>query len=234
VQARVDIGLPGSDAHGVLQRLFDTHIVVARYMLDHLDQVGRSCVTVARTAPHAAPEALDRFMGWVGDDPDGVGIAAHLAAIVSEHRDEHAAAIDGYLRSLVGPPLGPATVAADAMRGLARCAEMCGDRAGARRWAAGAVATLAGWPGPALDESVRLLRQLGGRPPRSGASAVLTDRELEVALLVSRGLTNVQIGRQLIISSRTVGVHVRHILDKIGAANRAEIAAYVVRAQLVS
>ena len=63
---------------------------------------------------------------------------------------------------------------------------------------------------------------------------MLTDREREVAVLVSRGLTNIEIGRALNVSPRTVRVHVRHMLVKLGAAKRAEIAAYAVRESLAS
>jgi len=49
---------------------------------------------------------------------------------------------------------------------------------------------------------------------------VLTPREREVLELLSRGLTNVEIGRLLYISPSTAKVHVRHILRKLGARNR--------------
>ena len=61
---------------------------------------------------------------------------------------------------------------------------------------------------------------------------LLSDREREVAVQVSRGLTNIEIGAALHISPRTVSVHVGHILDKLGAATRAEIAAYAARQRL--
>jgi DNA-binding CsgD family transcriptional regulator len=53
----------------------------------------------------------------------------------------------------------------------------------------------------------------------------LTDREAQVLRLVAAGLTNSQIGEKLFISRNTVATHLRHILDKLGAANRAEATA---------
>ena len=58
----------------------------------------------------------------------------------------------------------------------------------------------------------------------------LTAREAEVLTLLSRGRTDREIAAALVISVRTVGVHVSHILQKLGAANRIEAAALAHRA----
>jgi ATP/maltotriose-dependent transcriptional regulator MalT len=52
----------------------------------------------------------------------------------------------------------------------------------------------------------------------------LSPREREVAELISVGLTNREIAESLIISEATVKVHVRHILEKLGARSRVEVA----------
>ena len=64
----------------------------------------------------------------------------------------------------------------------------------------------------------------GGRrpPPWSPLSA----REFEVAQLVAAGLTNRQIAEQLVLAPKTISAHITHILTKLGAARRAEIAAW--------
>jgi DNA-binding CsgD family transcriptional regulator len=62
------------------------------------------------------------------------------------------------------------------------------------------------------------------------SAAALTAREREIASLISRGLTNRQIGLELSISERTVGAHVQNILNKLGVGNRAQIAAWSVAA----
>ena len=57
----------------------------------------------------------------------------------------------------------------------------------------------------------------------------LTDRELEVLRLLGAGLTNREISSSLFISQHTAGVHVSHILAKLGVANRAMAAAVAER-----
>ena len=57
----------------------------------------------------------------------------------------------------------------------------------------------------------------------------LTPREAEVLALVARGYTNREIAEALVISVRTAGVHVSHILRKLGVPNRREAAAVAHR-----
>lgn len=52
----------------------------------------------------------------------------------------------------------------------------------------------------------------------------LTARELEVLTLMTRGETNGAIAERLVVSPRTVTTHVERILEKLGAATRAEAA----------
>ncbi|WP_431280337.1 helix-turn-helix transcriptional regulator [Leifsonia poae] len=62
--------------------------------------------------------------------------------------------------------------------------------------------------------------------PRDDGTFPLTAREVEVARLVATGSTNRQIASSLSIAPKTVGSHIEHILAKLGAARRAEIAAW--------
>jgi ATP/maltotriose-dependent transcriptional regulator MalT len=61
----------------------------------------------------------------------------------------------------------------------------------------------------------------------------LTARELEVLEHVALGQTNREIAADLFISARTAGVHVSHILGKLGAATRTEAATAAHRLGLV-
>jgi DNA-binding NarL/FixJ family response regulator len=52
----------------------------------------------------------------------------------------------------------------------------------------------------------------------------LTPREREVLELLGWGRTNREIAQELVLSVRTVGLHVSHVLAKLGAGNRSEAA----------
>jgi DNA-binding CsgD family transcriptional regulator len=54
----------------------------------------------------------------------------------------------------------------------------------------------------------------------------LSEREYEVAQLVATGLTNRQIAAQMVLAPKTISAHITHILTKLGAGRRAEIAAW--------
>ncbi len=75
---------------------------------------------------------------------------------------------------------------------------------------------------PLARQITQLLRP---RPTQDG----LTEREHEVLRLIAEGLSNRQIAARLHISPSTAGVHVSHILTKLGAATRTEAAAIAFR-----
>jgi predicted ATPase/DNA-binding CsgD family transcriptional regulator len=60
----------------------------------------------------------------------------------------------------------------------------------------------------------------------------LTPRERQVAALVASGRTNRQIGRALGISEKTAEVHLHHVMSKLDARSRAEVAAWAATHQL--
>lgn len=75
---------------------------------------------------------------------------------------------------------------------------------------------------------------LWAEKPRSasvlrGPLAKLSKKELQVAGLVARGMTNKQIARSLFIQEDTVENHLTHIYNKTGFNNRAQLAAEYVR-----
>jgi DNA-binding NarL/FixJ family response regulator len=60
----------------------------------------------------------------------------------------------------------------------------------------------------------------------------LTPREHEVLALVAEGATNAEIAARLVVSENTVKFHVKNILQKLHARNRAEVVAFAARSRL--
>jgi DNA-binding NarL/FixJ family response regulator len=101
---------------------------------------------------------------------------------------------------------------------------------------------------PLLDQelAVKLLRRLTPQEdtPRRTAEAdgelrtelleALTDRELEILELLSRGMSNQQITHQLFLSLSTVKTHVHRIISKLGVSDRTQAAVRAIRLGLVS
>ncbi|MBC6448722.1 LuxR family transcriptional regulator [Actinokineospora sp. HBU206404] len=71
------------------------------------------------------------------------------------------------------------------------------------------------------------LREDISREVPEAAEAPLTKREMEVAELVAKGMTNREIAKSLVISLRTAETHIDHIRTKLGFSNRTQIAAWV-------
>jgi HD-GYP domain-containing protein (c-di-GMP phosphodiesterase class II) len=61
----------------------------------------------------------------------------------------------------------------------------------------------------------------------------LSDREVEVLRLVSRGLTNKEVAQKLELSARTVGQHLAHAYEKIGVTTRAAAAMFAMKNGIV-
>ncbi|WP_372594357.1 response regulator [Actinotalea sp.] len=64
------------------------------------------------------------------------------------------------------------------------------------------------------------------------ALEVLTDRELEIAAAVASGRTNAEVAASTYCSEATVKTHLSRAMDKIGVANRVQLALVVDRAGL--
>ncbi|MGV9387098.1 LuxR C-terminal-related transcriptional regulator [Nonomuraea sp. NPDC003707] len=61
----------------------------------------------------------------------------------------------------------------------------------------------------------------------AGNKSPLTRREMEVARLVARGMTNKEIASTLVISQRTAEGHIEHILVKLGFNSRTQIVKWI-------
>ena len=75
-----------------------------------------------------------------------------------------------------------------------------------------------------------IARQIAEREGHSG----LSPREQDVLLMISKGLTNKEIGHVLFISQFTVRNHVNHILEKLGATDRTEAVSIALQHGVIS
>jgi DNA-binding CsgD family transcriptional regulator len=78
-----------------------------------------------------------------------------------------------------------------------------------------------------LEKARMQFREIGQRPPPKGVGegmAGLTARELEVARMVARRMSNKAIGKQLGMAPRTASTHLSNIYQKLGITSRGELA----------
>jgi DNA-binding NarL/FixJ family response regulator len=86
-----------------------------------------------------------------------------------------------------------------------------------------------------LDEAIAA--GLDPRPEDAwhvGVSPGLTEREREIAGLVSRGMANREIAEKLVLSVRTVETHVSRVLTKLGLRTRGELTVWAHEEGLMS
>jgi DNA-binding NarL/FixJ family response regulator len=78
-----------------------------------------------------------------------------------------------------------------------------------------------------------LLRNYKVTKGQKGTESELSEREVEILLLISEGLSNQEIGDRLFISKRTVEKHRANILDKTNCKNTAGLIMYAIKNQLI-
>ena len=156
-------------------------------------------------------------------------VLAPLGAIAVQHRER----LDGsgYPRGLTGPAIArPARIlgAADAYQAMREPRPHRPERSAEDA----AVELRADVKAGRLDADAveAVLGAAGHRVSRRREGpAGLTAREVEVLILLARGLSNKEIARQLVISPKTAGNHIEHIYAKIDASTRAKASMFAMQ-----
>jgi predicted ATPase/DNA-binding CsgD family transcriptional regulator len=166
------------------------------------------------------------------------GLEALSALAMARGEDDTALTLDGAsaaLRDVVGEPRPPARQQRlDVMLAPAR------SRLGPR-WA-GLVAegrqlsaheavryALASLESAAAPASAPSAAATPGRTDQRELPSVLTAREMQIAHLIARGLSNRAIAEELVISPATAARHVANIMAKLGLNSRAQVAAWITQ-----
>jgi DNA-binding NarL/FixJ family response regulator len=165
----------------------------------------------------------DRAAAAVALDAGDAALAAERALASADAADAAGAPIEAALsRTIAGRAFAETGEKDRAVAELQRAAAQL-DACGARHY---------------RDQAERELGKLGHRPHRRtrpgrpGAAGIesLTERELQVARLVTDRKTNPQIAAELFLSQKTVETHLRNIFRKMGVTTRTALARAVERA----
>ena len=202
------------------------HELGAAYCLAYLGRVA-----AARNDPNRARElgreslriAMQQRNPWVMSL--GVGLFGVLAA--RQGRAEEAARlIAAAERLLGGAEPSSSTERAEHAQAKARARQALGARF-ASAWRAGENAD----PSAVVDELLASTETGADADSRAAPEDIgpLSPREMEVARLVARGLTNRQIADELVISKWTADNHVASILRKLDLVARAQVAAWLAQ-----
>jgi DNA-binding NarL/FixJ family response regulator len=79
----------------------------------------------------------------------------------------------------------------------------------------------------------RLVNRFKTKPSQTEPPVTLSDRELEVLLLICKGLSNQEIADQLFISKRTVDHHRASLLTKTNTRNAASLVIYAIKHKMI-
>jgi DNA-binding CsgD family transcriptional regulator/tetratricopeptide (TPR) repeat protein len=188
----------------------------------------RSMIAAARAddAERWLARAREHLAGW--ESVAGPALA-HAEGLLRMAAGSLATAREGLERAVRGwDERGRVWESSWARLDLAHCLIRMNRHADAVAIVADVRATATGLgSGPLLIRTDELGKASRGRTFEEEPWRPLTVREFEVARLIAEGLTNSEIAVRLDIAPKTVSAHVEHILAKLGAARRAEVASWV-------
>jgi DNA-binding CsgD family transcriptional regulator/tetratricopeptide (TPR) repeat protein len=179
---------------------------------------GRGWVALAQ-GELARVEGTDDDEAWARAIAAFDAVPEPLVAAYARLRAAEASLRSQGLRADVAGLLGDAVAVTDAAGARPLGDALAGLASRARIQLPATGAAVAAAPTPAAPADVRPAP--APADPRAAAMALgLSTREVEVLELVVAGMSNGEIADRLFITRKTAAVHVTHILDKLGVANR--------------
>ncbi|GAA2346310.1 LuxR family transcriptional regulator [Saccharopolyspora halophila] len=190
-----------------------------------LPQLVRLAVEIGDTGTAAEANDACAQDASVGAVPNILAASQHCRGLLDRDPPALRAAIELYRKTNQTPKC------ARALEDLALLQAERGEQTAARKSYAEAVeifqALGAAWDLRRIDSAMHAHGLQRPRKRKQRASTgweALTNTERRIALLVGDGLANPEIAAALSSSRRTVEVHVSHVLSKLGARSRVEIA----------
>ena len=168
------------------------------------------------------------------------GLALSLAAAQDGQQHKISSREDGYwaarllgaaeqLRKSISAPLPPVEQAAS-KRIVAAARAQLGEAIFKVAWREGQNLLSTGISHAALT---RLIQERDTAPVEATYPAGLSQREVGILRLVAQGLTDQQVAKKLVLSTRTVSTHLRSIYRKLGVSSRSAATRFAVERQLV-
>jgi len=202
-------------------------VSAARGRTSQARDLAREAAEFARTRGQHAREVVSLQGAIQFGDQHTAGRLAELAELVDGPRVRLAARWAAALSGRDG----------DALLTVSRDLEVMGDRIAAADAAAHATRAFhqRNRRGPALTASARadrLITDCGATTPAARAAATplpLTNREREIAVLISHGLSNIEIAQALTLSVRTIEGHIYRACTRVGIATRTELAGLITQ-----
>ncbi|NRQ33293.1 tetratricopeptide repeat protein [Nonomuraea sp. NN258] len=192
-----------------------------------LARVGRVAAMLREFA--VARERLAASLSLSRETGQRQGVARCLVglSVLAEHEgDLEAAVLAAAAASALRESIGQQSATSRIEELLTRARAKLGDGRTASLWARGRAMHPDAAARHVLDGE-----RLTPPPPAPAATSparhsLLTARELEIAALLTRGLSNRAIAEELVISPATVARHIANIMEKLGYTSRAQIAVW--------
>ena len=224
--AAATVGLPSDDVVLVRRAALVHDVGTIGVSAGILDKVGRLTETDReriRTHPYLTARTFAK--------PPALAAIGQLAAMHHERMDG-----SGYPSGLTadGLPMAARVIAAaDVYHALLepRPHRVAYDRDAARQALTAEVTE-----GRLDGEAVRAVLDTAGHRVRreAGQAGGLSAREVEVLVLLARGMSKKQIAQELTISAKTVNAHAEHIYAKLGVRSRGAAAMFAMRHGLIT